>query len=44
MPSMIFTNKVKEYNYSIMAIEGNKITYDVYNQDGNKIDYFTLTK
>jgi hypothetical protein len=44
MPSMIFTNKVKEYNYSIMAVEGNTITYDVYNQDGEKTDYFTLTK
>jgi len=44
MPSMIFTNKVKEYNYAIMAVEGRTITYDVYNQDGKKVDYFTLKK
>jgi 3',5'-cyclic AMP phosphodiesterase CpdA len=44
MPSMIFTNKVKEYNYAIMAVEGNSISYDVYNQNGQKIDYFKLVK
>jgi hypothetical protein len=44
MPSMIFTNPVKMYNYAIMAIEGNTITYDVYNEKGEKIDYFKLIK
>ncbi len=32
------------YNYAIMAIEGNAITYDVYNEKGEKIDYFKLIK
>ncbi|MCW3079872.1 metallophosphoesterase family protein [Segetibacter sp.] len=44
MASMSFTNTVKEYNYAIMTIEGNTISYDVYNQDGKKIDYFTISK
>ncbi|MDQ6814653.1 MAG: metallophosphoesterase family protein [Bacteroidota bacterium] len=44
MPSIIFTNGDKMYNYAIMTIEGKTINYDVYNQDGNKIDYFTLNK
>jgi predicted phosphodiesterase len=44
MPSMIFTNLAKMYNYAIMGIEGNTITYQVYNQNGEEIDYFKLTK
>ncbi|MEO6915681.1 MAG: metallophosphoesterase family protein [Chitinophagaceae bacterium] len=44
MPSMIFTNPVKMYNYAIMTIEGNTIKYDVYNEKGEKLDYFRLSK
>ena len=44
MPSMIFTSTVKMYNYAIMTIEGNSIRYDVYNNHGEKIDYFKLIK
>ncbi|MEJ7829980.1 MAG: metallophosphoesterase [Segetibacter sp.] len=44
MLSMIFTSPVKMYNYAIMAIEGNTLTYDVYNEKGEKIDYFKLIK
>jgi hypothetical protein len=32
------------YNYAIMSIEGRKLTYDVYNQKGEKIDYFEINK
>lgn len=44
MPSMVFTSSKKMYNYAVMAIEGRKITYEVYNQNGEKIDYFELVK
>lgn len=44
MPSMVYTSSAKMYNYAIMTIEGDTITYDVYDQDGKKIDYFKLTK
>lgn len=44
MPSMIYTNPVKMYNYAIMTIDGNTISYDVYSNHGEKIDYFKLTK
>ncbi len=44
MASIIYTSHLKMYNYAIMAIEGRKINYDVYNQNGEKIDYFQLTK
>jgi 3',5'-cyclic AMP phosphodiesterase CpdA len=44
MPSMIYTSRVKMYNYAIMTIEGNTIQYDVYNNHGVKIDYFKLIK
>jgi 3',5'-cyclic AMP phosphodiesterase CpdA len=44
MPSMIFTSAAKMYNYAAMTIKGNSINYEVYDQDGQKIDYFKLTK
>ncbi len=44
MPSMIFTSGEKMYNYAIMTIEKNVLQYDVYNQNGEKIDYFKITK
>ncbi|MDP4238466.1 MAG: metallophosphoesterase family protein [Bacteroidota bacterium] len=44
MPSMVYTSKVKMYNFAIMMIEGNSIRYDVYDNHGVKIDYFKLIK
>ncbi len=44
MPSMIYTNKAKMYNYAIMSIENRNITYEVYNEKGDQIDYFKLMK
>jgi predicted MPP superfamily phosphohydrolase len=44
MPSMIFTSDSKMYNYAIMCIEGRKLTYHVYDQKGQKIDYFEMNK
>lgn len=44
MPSMVFTSGAKMYNYSIMTIEGNKILFEVYNEENKRIDYFTLSK
>lgn len=44
MPSMLFTSPEKMYNYAIMTIEGETILYDVYNNKGDKIDYFELSK
>ena len=44
MPSIIYTSPVKMYNYAVMTIEGNTIVYEVYNKEGEKIDYFKLIK
>ena len=44
MPSMIFTSPVKMYNFAIMTISGKNLSYDVYYQSGEKIDYFLLLK
>jgi predicted MPP superfamily phosphohydrolase len=44
MPGMIYTSPTRMYNYAMMAIEGNTINYDVYNDKGEIIDHFTLTK
>ncbi len=44
MPSMLFTSAVKMYNYAIMTIERQHLSYDVYNEKGALIDYFSLTK
>lgn len=44
MPSMLFTSAQKMYNYAIMEIEGQKLSYNVYNEKGELIDYFKLIK
>lgn len=44
MPSIIFTNSAKMYNYAIMTIQGETLTYDVYNEEGKEIDYFKIVK
>jgi predicted phosphodiesterase len=44
MYSMLFTSAVKMYNYAIMAIEGPHISYHVYNEKGELIDYFSIAK
>jgi predicted phosphodiesterase len=44
MPSMVFTSPAKMYNYAIMTIQGKTLTYEVYNETSEKIDYFELSK
>jgi acid phosphatase type 7 len=44
MPSMAFTSGAKMYNFSIMTIEGNKILFEVYNEENKMIDHFRLSK
>lgn len=44
MPSMVFTSPAKMYNFAVMTIKGKRISYDVYNEKNEKIDYFELTK
>lgn len=43
-PDMIFTPNEKMYTYALMTIEGNRLSYEVYNKQGEKIDYFTINK
>jgi acid phosphatase type 7 len=43
-PEMIFTPTEKIYTYAVMTIEGKQLHYDVYDKDGNKIDYFSIIK
>ncbi|MBF9254479.1 metallophosphoesterase family protein [Pontibacter sp. 172403-2] len=44
MPSMVYTSPKKMYNYAVMIVDGNTITYDVYNLGGERIDYFKIVK
>ena len=44
MPSMMFTSGEKMYTYAIMTVHHNQLAYDVYNIDGQKIDYFKIIK
>jgi predicted phosphohydrolase len=44
LPTMAFTSGEKMYNYAIMKIEGEILSYEVYNLSGNKIDEFSLIK
>jgi 3',5'-cyclic AMP phosphodiesterase CpdA len=44
MPSMIFTSPSRMYNYAIMTIEASRISYEVFDEKGEKVDYFTLLK
>lgn len=43
LPSMVFTSPAKMYNYAIMTIQDNNISYDVYNHKNEKIDYFKIS-
>jgi predicted phosphodiesterase len=44
MPTMIYTSAVKMYNYAVMTIADNILSYDVYNEKGEMIDHFKITK
>ena len=41
---MIYTSAHKMYNYAIMRVEDNLLTYVVYNQVGETIDSFKIVK
>jgi len=43
-PTMVFTPKEKIFTYAMMTIEGNHLSYEVYDMKGAKIDYFTIDK
>ena len=44
LPSMVFTSPRKMYNYAIMTIEDNALTYVVYNEESEIIDRFQIIK
>jgi len=44
MPSMVFTPPTRMHTYAVMTIHGNQLTYDVYNEEAEKIDHFKLLK
>ncbi len=44
LPSMLFTPKARVYTYAIMDIDDEKISYKVFDKDGNQIDYFNVLK
>ena len=44
MLSMVFTSSEKMYNYAILIIEGEKLIYEVFDQNSKKIDKLILNK
>ncbi|MES2418431.1 MAG: metallophosphoesterase family protein [Bacteroidota bacterium] len=44
MPSMLYTSPQKMYTYALMTIAGKELSYEVYDINGNKIDYFKMIK
>jgi acid phosphatase type 7 len=44
LSTMIYTPKEKIYTYAIMTIEGNTITYKVFDKQGKQVDYFQIRK
>lgn len=44
MPTMAFTAVEKMYNYAIMTIDGKKLIYEVFDQNGEKIDELIIIK
>lgn len=44
LPTMIFTPKEKIYTYAVMTIENNIISYNVFDKEGKRIDYFKIIK
>lgn len=44
LTSMIFTPKVRIYTYAVMSIDGDEINYEVFDKDGNQVDYFKIIK
>jgi acid phosphatase type 7 len=44
LPTMLITPKEKIYTYAIMTIEGNTISYNVFDKYGKQIDFFCIIK
>jgi hypothetical protein len=44
MPTMAFTSTEKMYNYALMTIDANKLSYEVFDQNAKKIDELTIVK
>jgi predicted phosphodiesterase len=44
LPTMVFTPKEKIFTYSLMTIEGDRLFYEAFNMQGERIDYFTINK
>jgi len=43
-PTMVFTLREKIFTHAIMSIEGNRLRYEVYTMQGDKIDDFVISK
>ncbi|MDD4922695.1 MAG: metallophosphoesterase family protein [Bacteroidales bacterium] len=43
-PAIAFSPDEKMYNYALMTIDGKNLKYEVFDQDGQKMDVFILTK
>jgi predicted MPP superfamily phosphohydrolase len=44
LPTMAFTPDTKMYNFAIMTVKNKSIFYEVFDQSGTKIDWFTINK
>ena len=44
LPTMAFTPDTRMYNFAVMTVANKSITYEVFDQRGTKIDWFTIEK
>lgn len=44
LPTMAFTPDTKMYNFAIMTVDNKSIAYEVFDQKGTRIDWFTINK
>jgi len=44
IPSMLYTSPERMYNYSLMTIEGKNLLFEVFDKEGQKIDFFEIEK
>ena len=44
MSSMVYTADKKVYTYAIMTVERDRLLYDVYDQNDERIDFFSILK